>query len=101
MSIPEHSFLDPISAEIWDMKVRFKRPDGEPVDETVEASWQRVAKAVAEAEKPKDRAKWAKAFEGLLKDYQFLPAGRILSGAGTARNVTLFNCFVMGAIYDS
>jgi ribonucleoside-diphosphate reductase alpha chain len=52
MRATEHSFLDPISAEIWDMKYRFRRPDGSPVDETVEASWQRVAKAVAEAEKP-------------------------------------------------
>jgi len=101
MSATEPHFLDPISAEIWDMKYRFKRPDGVPVDETVEASWQRVAQAVAEAEKPKDRARWAKEFEGLLKDYRFLPAGRILSGAGTARNVTLFNCFVMGRIDDS
>jgi ribonucleoside-diphosphate reductase alpha chain len=101
MSSPGQSFLDPISAEIWDMKYRFKRPDGAAVDETVEASWQRVAKAVAEAEKPQHRAKWGKAFEGLLKDYRYLPAGRILSGAGTARNVTLFNCFVMGRIDDS
>ena len=60
MSATEPHFLDPISAEIWDMKYRFKRPDGAPVDETVEASWQRVAQAVAEAEKPKDRARWAK-----------------------------------------
>ena len=50
---------------------------------------------------PPDRAKWANEFEGPLKDYRFLPAGRILSGAGTARAVTLFNCFVMGAIDDS
>lgn len=40
-------YLDPISAEIWDMKYRFKRPDGTAVDETVEASWRRVAKAVS------------------------------------------------------
>lgn len=101
MSASEPHFLDPISAEIWDMKYRFKRPDGSPVDQTVEASWQRVAKAVAAAEKPAERAKWAREFEGLLQDYRFLPAGRILSGAGTARTVTLFNCFVMGGIEDS
>lgn len=101
MSASEPHFLDPISAEIWDMKYRFKRPDGSSVDETVEASWQRVAKAVAAAEKPAERAKWAREFEGLLQDYRFLPAGRILSGAGTARTVTLFNCFVMGRIEDS
>ncbi|QIG48167.1 adenosylcobalamin-dependent ribonucleoside-diphosphate reductase [Nordella sp. HKS 07] len=101
MSVTERHDLDPISAEIWDMKYRFKRPDGAAVDATVEASWQRVAKAVAEAEKPAERARWAREFEGLLKDYRFLPAGRILSGAGTARTVTLFNCFVMGRIEDS
>jgi ribonucleoside-diphosphate reductase alpha chain len=101
MSASEPHFLDPISAEIWDMKYRFKRPDGSPVDETVEASWQRVAKAVAQAEKPAERGRWAREFEGLLQDYRFLPAGRILSGAGTARTVTLFNCFVMGGIEDS
>lgn len=101
MSVSEPHYLDPISAEIWDMKYRFKRPDGSPVDQTVEASWQRVAKAVAQAEKPALRARWAKDFEDLLKDYRFLPAGRILSGAGTARTVTLFNCFVMGRIEDS
>lgn len=101
MSQTQPHYLDPISAEIWDMKYRFKRPDGSAVDESVEASWHRVAKAVAEAEKPGERARWAKEFEGLLGDYRFLPAGRILSGAGTARTVTLFNCFVMGSIDDS
>ena len=35
-----------------------------------------------------------------LSDFQFLPAGRILAGAGTGRTVTLFNCFVMGTIPD-
>ena len=93
--------LDPIAAEIWDMKYRFKEADGRPVDASIEATWTRVAEAVAMAEKPAERAKWAKEFKGLLEGYHYLPAGRILSGAGTARSVTLFNCFVMGAIDDS
>src|SRR4029078_8252718 len=101
MSVTESPYLDPISAEIWDMKYRFKHQDGAVVDQTVDESWQRVSEAVAEAERPEDRAKWVKAFESLLKDYHYLPAGRILSGGGTARNVTLFNCFVMGGIDDS
>jgi ribonucleoside-diphosphate reductase alpha chain len=101
MSSPKPHFLDPISAEIWDMKYRFKRLDGLAVDRTVEASWRRVAEAVAEAEKPQERAEWARSFEGLLENYRYLPAGRILSGAGTERHVTLFNCFVMGRIDDS
>ena len=39
-------------------------------------------------------------FYQALQDFRFLPAGRILSGAGTDRRVTLFNCFVMGDIAD-
>ena len=50
---------------------------------------------------PDDRQRWAEAFYGILQDYRFLPAGRILAGAGTDRQVTLFNCFVMGRIPDS
>ena len=100
MTASDHA-LDPIAAEIWDMKYRFKEADGRPVDMTVEATWTRVAEAVAKAEKPAERAKWAREFKGLLADYRYLPAGRILSGAGTARSVTLFNCFVMGEIEDS
>jgi ribonucleoside-diphosphate reductase alpha chain len=95
------SAADPIATQIWDMKYRFKRPDGEAVDVTVEDTWRRVARAVAEAEKPEERERWAAAFHGIMTDYRFLPAGRILSGAGTGRTVTLFNCFVMGTIDDS
>ncbi|MGI9512193.1 MAG: adenosylcobalamin-dependent ribonucleoside-diphosphate reductase [Anderseniella sp.] len=92
--------LDPISREIWDMKYRFKSPDGTPVDQTVDDTWARVAKALAAPEKPKVRAHWENAFAELMSGYKFLPAGRIIAGAGTDRNVTLFNCFVMGTIAD-
>ena len=36
-----------------------------------------------------------------MSGFRFLPAGRILAGAGTGRSVTLFNCFVMGTLPDS
>ncbi|MCI4660470.1 MAG: adenosylcobalamin-dependent ribonucleoside-diphosphate reductase [Neomegalonema sp.] len=94
-------FAAPIAEQIWDMKYRFKSRDGAIHDATVEESWRRVAKALAEAEAPKQRAQWAERFYGALEDFKFLPAGRILAGAGTARSVTLFNCFVMGTIPDS
>ncbi len=87
-----------IAQQIWDMKYRFKAPDGTPLDETIEDSWRRVAEALAEAES--DPAAWAKPFREALAGFRFLPAGRILAGAGTARDVTLFNCFVMGTIPD-
>jgi len=91
--------IAPISQQIWDMKYRLKGPGGEAVDKTIEDSWRRVAAALAEAE-PQDREAWRERFAGALEDFHFLPAGRILSGAGTARKVTLFNCFVMGDIPD-
>ena len=90
----------PISREIWDMKYRFKREDGTPVDATLADTWSRVATAIARAERRSDRPRWSRRFESALADHAFLPAGRIIAGAGTSRNVTLFNCFVMGLIED-
>src|SRR3979409_1383370 len=92
--------MDPLSHQIWDMKYRFKAPDGTPLDRTVEDSWARVALAAAEAEAPEKRNQGEQAFPGRPPDTRFLPAGRILAGAGTGRSVTLFNCFVMGTIPD-
>ena len=88
-----------IARQIWDMKYRLKSPDGTPVDETIEDSWRRVAGALARPEADPDA--WAEHFRDALSDFRFLPAGRILAGAGTGREVTLFNCFVMGEIPDS
>ena len=90
--------ISPISRQIWDAKYRLKRPDGSPVDLGIEDSWRRVARALSEAE-PEPEA-FEQQFYEALQDFQFLPAGRILSGAGTDRRVTLFNCFVMGDIPD-
>jgi len=92
--------MSDISRQIWDMKYRFKAADGTPVDRDFADSWARVAVAAAQAEQPDKRREWALAFAEALAGHRFLPAGRILAGAGTARNVTLFNCFVMGAIPD-
>ncbi len=87
-----------ISQQIWDMKYRYKAADGTPVDKTVEDTFRRVAASLATAEKSPDD--WAEVFAEAMDDLKFLPAGRILSGAGTSRDVTLFNCFVMGQIPD-
>ena len=88
----------PISRQIWDAKYRLKDADGTPIDLTIEDSWRRVARALAAVEA--DPAQWEQPFYEALQDFRFLPAGRILSGAGTDRRVTLFNCFVMGDIAD-
>jgi len=91
-------FTAPISETIWDMKYRFKAPDGTAHDKTVEDSWRRVARALAEVED--DPEHWEEVFYAALEDFKYLPAGRIAAGAGTGRKVTLFNCFVMGTIPD-
>ena len=88
----------PISRQIWDAKYRLKDADGTPVDLTIEDSWRRVARALAAVEA--EPSQWEQPFYEALQDFRFLPAGRILSGAGTDRRVTLFNCFVMGDIAD-
>jgi ribonucleoside-diphosphate reductase alpha chain len=88
----------PIAQQIWDMKYRFTSADGVPIDQTVADTWARVAKALAAEEK--DPGAWAPRFERAMNDFVFLPAGRILAGAGTGRKVTLHNCFVMGTIED-
>ena len=90
--------IAPISRQIWDAKYRLKTADGKPVDLTIEDTWRRVARALAQAEA--EPARWEQPFWNALQDFRFLPAGRILSGAGADRRVTLFNCFVMGDIAD-
>ena len=92
-------FAAPIAEQIWDMKYRLKGADGAPLDLTVEDSWRRVARALAETEAEPEL--WERQFYEALEDFKFLPAGRIAAGAGTGRSVTLFNCFVMGTIPDS
>lgn len=92
-------FAAPIAEQIWDMKYRLKDAEGRALDTTVEDSWRRVARDLAQVEV--NPAEWEDRFHAALQDFRFLPAGRILAGAGTGRSVTLFNCFVMGTIQDS
>ena len=87
----------PVSQRIWDMKYRFRDASG-AADADLDATWWRVARALAAPER--DPELWAGRFHEALQGFKFLPAGRILAGAGTGRSVTLFNCFVMGAIPD-
>lgn len=83
-----------ISRRVWKAKYRYQR------EVVIADSWRRIARALAEVE-TKDKVIWQERFFGILQDFKFLPGGRIQAGAGTAHNVTLFNCFVMGPIEDS
>jgi ribonucleoside-diphosphate reductase alpha chain len=86
-----------VSQRIWDMKYRFRDASGE-ADADLDATWWRVARALAAPES--DPELWAGRFHDALSGFKFLPAGRVIAGAGTGRSVTLFNCFVMGTISD-
>jgi ribonucleotide reductase alpha subunit len=92
-------FQNEMAEQIWDMKYRLKEQDGTPIDDSVEDTWRRVAWSLAAPEK--DQKYWADQFYSVLRAFSFIPAGRINAGAGTDRNVTLFNCFVMGTVPDS
>ena len=92
-------FAAPIAESIWDMKYRFKSADGAAIDGSVEDTWRRIARSLAAVEA--EPAKWEDKFYEALEDFKYLPAGRITAGAGTARSVTLFNCFVMGTVPDT
>jgi ribonucleoside-diphosphate reductase alpha chain len=83
-----------ISRHVWETKYRYAH------ERTITDSWRRIARALAAVE-PNDPVGWESRYFRILQDFKFLPGGRIQAGAGTARNVTLFNCFVMGPIEDS
>jgi ribonucleoside-diphosphate reductase alpha chain len=87
-----------ISERIWDSKYRFAR-DSKSAETDIGETWSRVARAVASAEASTDQ--WQAKYESILSDFLFLPGGRVLAGAGTGKQVTLFNCFVSGPLLDS
>lgn len=99
-SLSPVSFDQPISEQIWRSKYQYVT-DGRVRDVSVNDTWLRVAKGLAQAEEPQDRQDVAKMFYDAMDGFKLLPAGRILAGSGTHRNVTLANTFVMRSIPDS
>lgn len=91
-------FVADISRHVWETKYRYT--DGDASEQSISATWRRIARALAAVE-TKDQTIWEGRFFDILRDFRFLPGGRIQAGAGTSRQVTLFNCFVMGTVEDS
>ncbi len=89
----------PISSFIWDLKYRLKSFSGNPLENSIEDTWWRVARTIASVEK--DKKYWQQEYYNAFTDFKLIPAGRVLAGAGTKRNVTLVNTFVMGRIPDN
>lgn len=86
---------EPISQYVWNTRYR----DGGE-GPSVDATWDRVALALSQAESH-HRDNWRDRFRQSLSHFRFLPGGRILAGAGSPKRTTLFNCFVMGPLHDS
>jgi ribonucleoside-diphosphate reductase alpha chain len=89
----------PLAERVWAIKYRHVAAQG-VAERSIVDTWDRVAAAVSKAERGVLAARES-ALREILQDFRFLPAGRILAGAGTGRQVTLASCFVMGPIADS
>ena len=94
--------LEGIRQKVFMDRYSLKDPDGNALEFYPEQLWQRVARGIAEVEKTEEkRAEWEKLFYEALTDFQFVPGGRILAGAGTGHQVTYYNCFVIPPPEDS
>lgn len=94
--------LDGVRQKVFIDRYSLKDAEGNPLEEHPEQMWQRVAGGIAGEEKtPQLRKYWAKKFYEAMEDFKFVPAGRILSGAGTGYEVTFFNCYVIPSPKDS
>ena len=96
--------LQPASYDIWDKKYRLKSKQGEPVDTSIDHTYQRVAKALADAEATPEKQKyWYERFLWALRRGA-IPAGRVTSNAGALEHkpaTSTINCTVSGTIEDS
>ncbi|WP_303879328.1 adenosylcobalamin-dependent ribonucleoside-diphosphate reductase [Stutzerimonas kunmingensis] len=95
--------LQAASEDIWSQKYRLTSKDGTPIDDSVDATWQRVARALADVEPAKQREHWHERFLWALRNGA-IPAGRIISNAGAQDYkpaTSTINCTVSGSITDS
>ena len=95
--------LQEASVDIWDKKYRLKDMQGNPVDENIEATYERVASALAGVETKGKQKAWKEKFKWALENGA-IPAGRIISNAGAQAYkpaTSTINCTVSGTIPDS
>ena len=91
------------SMDIWESKYCLKTKQGEPVDHSMDETFQRVAAALSDVESPENREHWRKEFLWALRNGA-IPAGRIISNAGALEHkpaTSTINCTVSGTIGDS
>ncbi|MCC1495519.1 adenosylcobalamin-dependent ribonucleoside-diphosphate reductase [Alcanivorax sp. 1008] len=95
--------IQPASMDIWDKKYRLRSRSGDAIDETMDNTWQRVARALADVEKEELREEWYEKFLWALR-HGAIPAGRIISNAGAWAHkpaTSTINCTVSATVHDS
>ncbi len=100
LALPAQAFSQLIAEQIWAAKYQYKSND-KKIDKTLDDTLRRVAAGLASCETDARKADVEAEFHHAMTGFKLLPAGRILAGCGTARNVTLSNTFVMRTIPDS
>src|SRR5882672_2877643 len=91
------------SLDIWDKKYRLTAKDGTPIDGSMDDTYKRVARALADVERPELREQWYGRFLWALR-HGAIPAGRVISNAGALEHkpsTSTINCTVSGTINDS
>jgi ribonucleoside-diphosphate reductase alpha chain len=91
------------SLDIWDKKYRLTAKDGTPIDKTMDDTYKRVARSLADVEAEEVREHWYERFLWALRRGA-IPAGRITSNAGALEHkpaTSTINCTVSGTIHDS
>lgn len=93
--------LSGIRKDVFLDRYSLKDEEGEPLERYPEQMWKRVAWGIAQQEKRSLRSQWEEKFYKAMEGFKFVPAGRILSGAGTPYQVTYYNCYVIPSPKDS
>jgi len=94
--------LTGISEKVFMDRYSLKDNNGKPTEKKPDEMWKRISKAVAAQENtPEGKKKWEKEFNDAMKDFKYVPGGRILAGAGTGYDVTFYNCFVIPSPKDA
>jgi ribonucleoside-diphosphate reductase alpha chain len=91
------------SLDIWDKKYRLSSKNGEPIDRSMDDTYKRVARALADVEREDIRERWYERFLWALRQGA-IPAGRVTSNAGALEHkpaTSTINCTVSGTIRDS
>jgi ribonucleoside-diphosphate reductase alpha chain len=91
------------SFDIWDKKYRLTAKDGSPIDKSMDDTYKRIARALADVEAEELREQWYDSFLWALR-HGAIPAGRVTSNAGALEHkpaTSTINCTVSGTIRDS